>query len=131
MAKKEIPFANGEPCGEASSETDEALSFEESLQRLEEVVGLLEGGQLGLSESLAQYEQGVKYLKFCYLQLERAERKIELLSGVDAEGRVQTQPFAEADMSLEEKQAARSRRRSRRPAADEPDAEIDDSGALF
>ena len=96
-----------------SGEPTEELSFEASLQRLEDIVGLLEGGQLGLSESLAQYEQGVKYLKFCYRQLERAEQKIELLSGVDAEGRVQTQPFAEADMSLEEKQAARSRRRSR------------------
>jgi exodeoxyribonuclease VII small subunit len=123
MAKKPTRPPGDEPSDE--------LSFEESLRQLEEIVGLLEGGQLGLSESLAQYEQGVKYLKFCYRQLERAERKIELLSGVDAEGRVQSQPFAEADMSLEEKQAARSRRRSRRAERSEPDAEMDDGNSLF
>ncbi|MHB8970960.1 MAG: exodeoxyribonuclease VII small subunit [Pirellulaceae bacterium] len=123
MAKKKIQPAGGEPT--------EELSFEASLQRLEDIVGLLEGGQLGLSESLTQYEQGVKYLKFCYRQLERAEQKIELLSGMDAEGRVQTQPFAEADMSLEEKQAARSRRRSRSSGSAEPAAEIDDPNTLF
>ena len=123
MAKKQIQPPSSEP--------SEELSFEESLQRLEEIVGLLEGGQLGLSDALAQYEQGVNYLKFCYRQLERAERKIELLSGVDAEGRVQSQPFAEADMSLEEKQAARSRRRSRTTAPGEPNAEMDDGNSLF
>ena len=41
--------------------------------------GAAGGRATRLSESLAQYEQGVKYLKFCYRQLERAERKIELL----------------------------------------------------
>jgi exodeoxyribonuclease VII small subunit len=123
MAKQKIQAAGSEPT--------EELSFEASLRHLEEIVGLLEGGQLGLSESLAQYEQGVKYLKFCYRQLERAEQKIELLSGVDAEGRVQTQPFAEADMSLEEKQAARSRRRSRTTGPAEPAAEIDEPNSLF
>ncbi len=123
MAKKKSLPPGGEP--------GEELSFEESLRQLEDIVSLLEGGQLGLSESLAQYEQGVKCLKFCYRQLERAERKIELLSGVDAEGRVQTQPFAEADMSLEEKQAARSRRRSRTNSPGEGDAEMDDGHSLF
>ena len=42
--------------------------------------------ELGLGESLACYEEGVKLLKLCYNLLEQAERKIELLSGVDAEG---------------------------------------------
>jgi exodeoxyribonuclease VII small subunit len=123
MAKKKSLPPEGAP--------GEELSFEESLQQLEDIVSLLEGGQLGLSESLAQYEQGVKCLKFCYRQLERAERKIELLSGVDAEGRALSQPFAESDMSLEEKQAARSRRRSRTHAPGEGDAEMDDGHSLF
>lgn len=109
----------------------EGLSFEASLERLEEIVSQLEGGQLGLTESLARYEEGVKYLKFCYQQLERAERKIELLSGVDAEGRPVVQPFAESDMTLEEKQAARSRRRSRSGGTGGASDEIDGQNSLF
>jgi exodeoxyribonuclease VII small subunit len=108
-----------------------SLSFEEALARLEDIVGRLEGGQLGLSEALTQYERGIHYLQRCYRQLEQAEQKIELLAGVDAEGRLQTQPFAETEMSLEEKQAARGRRRSRRDVPAGPDAEIDDHGSLF
>ena len=41
---------------------------------------------MGLSESLAQYETGIGYLKYCYGQLREAERRIELLSGVDEDG---------------------------------------------
>ena len=87
-------------------------SFEESLARLEQIVRALEDGNLGLAESLAQYEQGVKLLSQCYAFLEQAERKIELLTGVDDQGRPLTQPFADpGGMTLEEKAEARSRRR--------------------
>ncbi|MCL6502965.1 MAG: exodeoxyribonuclease VII small subunit [Pirellulales bacterium] len=88
-------------------------SFEESLARLEQIVRALEDGELSLSESLAQYEQGVKLLAQCHAFLEQAERKIELLTGVDEQGRPITEPFADpAGASLEEKAQARSRRRS-------------------
>jgi exodeoxyribonuclease VII small subunit len=67
--------------------------FEKALQRLEEIVGLLEEGEIGLSEALARYEEGVKLLRQCHDLLERAERRIELLSGVDAEGNPVTRPL--------------------------------------
>ena len=81
---------------------------------LEQVVRQLEEGRLGLSESLECYEDGVKHLKQCYQALETAERKIELLAGVDAEGNPISEPFDEGEMSLDEKAAARSKRRSRK-----------------
>jgi exodeoxyribonuclease VII small subunit len=88
-------------------------SFEESLEELEKIVAELESGKLGLSDALARYEQGVKHLKGCQQLLERAERKIELLSGVDADGNPITQPFDEGDIdSLEAKAAARGQRRT-------------------
>jgi exodeoxyribonuclease VII small subunit len=68
-------------------------SFEQSLKRLEEIVHLLEEGDLGLNEALERYEEGVVLLRQSYDLLQRAERKIELLSGVDAEGNPVTQPF--------------------------------------
>ena len=88
-------------------------SFEESLEALEKIVAELESGKLGLSDALARYEEGVKHLRGCQELLERAERKIELLSGVDADGNPITEPFEESQIdSLEEKAASRSQRRT-------------------
>lgn len=90
-----------------------AGSFEQSLEELERIVAELEGGKLGLSDALARYEEGVKHLKSCQQLLEMAERKIELLSGVDADGNPITQPFDEGEVeSLEGKAAARGQRRT-------------------
>src|SRR5437868_15525205 len=74
-----------------------ASSFEDSLRELEKIVAELESGKLGLSEALARYEEGVKHLKGCQQLLEMAERKIELLSGVDADGNAITEPFEETE----------------------------------
>jgi exodeoxyribonuclease VII small subunit len=106
VAKKQTPDDEQQP------------GFEEFLAKLEQAVRQLEEGQLGLSESLECYEQGVKQLKQCYQALEVAERKIELLTGVDAAGQPVTEPFDEAEMSLEEKAGARSKRRSRTTSSD-------------
>src|SRR6476661_2857171 len=90
-----------------------AGSFEESLEELEKIVAELESGKLGLSDALARYEEGVKHLKGCQRLLQMAERKIELLSGVDADGNPITEPFEEGEVeSLEGKAAARGQRRT-------------------
>lgn len=120
-------------------------SFEEALQRLETIVHELEDGKVGLAEALERYEQGVKLLKQCYGLLERAERRIELLSGLDADGNPTTRPFDdEASLALDEKGESRRQRRSRpsnRPklprhpaeAGSEEDSgsDIDEPGSLF
>lgn len=97
-----------------SSGRDEcANSFEESLGELEKIVAELESGKLGLSDALARYEEGVRHLKGCQQLLEAAERKIELLSGVDAEGNPITTPFDEGDVdTIEGKAASRVQRRT-------------------
>jgi len=96
------------------SPRDECVaSFEESLAELEKIVAELESGKLGLSDALSRYEQGVKHLKGCQQLLQHAERKIELLSGVDADGNPITQPFDEGDAdSLDAKAASRGKRRT-------------------
>ena len=80
----------------------ETPSFEAALASLEAIVHDLEDGDLGLAEAMARYEQGIKHLRHCYDLLEQAERKIELLTGIDAEGRAQTVPFAVAEPLAEE-----------------------------
>jgi exodeoxyribonuclease VII small subunit len=97
---------------EAASAADAPPTFEEALASLEQVVEDLERGELGLSDSLARYEQGVKHLKQCFGQLEAAERRVELLRQVDAEGHAITDSFDEEAMSLEQKAASRGVRRS-------------------
>jgi exodeoxyribonuclease VII small subunit len=88
-------------------------SFEESLGELERIVAELESGKLGLSDALSRYEEGVRHLKGCQQLLEAAERKIELLSGVDAEGNPITTPFDEGDVdTMEGKAASRGQRRT-------------------
>jgi hypothetical protein len=61
---------------------------------------------------LEAYQLGIDRLKRCHKILADAELKIEMLSGLDEAGETVTRPLDVADMSLEEKQAARSRRRS-------------------
>lgn len=103
--------------------TDESVTFEDALAELEQIVGQLEGGKLGLAESLSAYEQGVKRLTGCYDMLSSAERRIELVQRVDADGDVMSTPFDdEATADLAEKSASRSRRRT---------AHVDDANGLF
>ena len=118
-------------------ENVEKMNFEQCLEHLQEVVIALEDGSTGLSESLDQYERGVAYLKRCHEVLQSAEQKVQLLSGIDAEGNPITQPFDESEMSLEEKAAKRSHRRTRKPKSpaskkrDAADDVVDDEATLF
>jgi exodeoxyribonuclease VII small subunit len=77
----------------AAEDKPDQASFEQTLKRLEEIVHSLEDGNLGLNESLKQYEEGVGLLRVSYELLQNAERKIELLSGMDSEGNPVTTPF--------------------------------------
>ena len=69
------------------------LTFEQALERLEAAVRELESTETGLDQSLARYEEGVQLLKRCRSILDAAERKIRLLTGVDADGNPITQEF--------------------------------------
>lgn len=116
-------------------------SFEVALARLEGIVRDLEDGDLGLAEALARYESGVGLLKDCHKLLERAERKIELLSGFDAEGNPVTAPFDDTETAtLDEERQQRSRKRTSgkhrtpgdrsKPTSSDP-PQIDEPPALF
>ncbi len=118
------------------------VTFEQSLARLEQIVQQLENGRVDLDAALTGYEEGIRLLRQCHTLLERAERKIELLSGVDADGKPVTAPFDDrSTISLAENGPARSRRRStKKPGSGEttvetpteaPAGEVDESGKLF
>jgi len=54
--------------------------FEESMQRLEQIVRQLERGELSLEESLTCFEEGIALVKRCQKQLDRASEKIQILT---------------------------------------------------
>ena len=51
-------------------------TFEESLNRLQEISNLLESEEIGLNESIKLYEEGIKLSKVCYESLKKAELKV-------------------------------------------------------
>jgi exodeoxyribonuclease VII small subunit len=51
-------------------------NFEKDLARLEEISSLLDNENIGLEESIALYEEGIKLSKTCLTTLKKAELKI-------------------------------------------------------
>lgn len=61
-------------------------SFEQSLARLEEIVGVLENGKVPLDMLLSLYEEGAGLIVSCNKQLDAAEQTVVRLSkGADGE----------------------------------------------
>ena len=54
----------------------QTITFEQAITRLEQIVGILEGGQCTLDESLKLFEEGTKLTAFCSKSLKTAEQKI-------------------------------------------------------
>ncbi len=61
------------------------MSFEESMNKLEELVKKLEGGNLSLDESLSIYAEAVELRERCRKILDESERKVQKLMSA-AEG---------------------------------------------
>jgi exodeoxyribonuclease VII small subunit len=71
----------------------EERSFEASLEELEQIVEELEKGDLPLDEALRLFARGVELSRFCYMKLEEARRKVEIL--IKEGDRLFTKPFEE------------------------------------
>lgn len=76
-----------------SQSTEEPLDFETALEELEGIVARLETGQLKLEQALTAYERGIGLLGGCHKMLENVQRRVELLSGVDANGQPIVKPL--------------------------------------
>ena len=82
MAKK------GQDNGEPAVET----SFETAMERLDQIVEQMEANKLPLEELLCGYEEGLKLVKLCSEKLDRAEKRIEIITR-DAMGKPQVTEF--------------------------------------
>jgi exodeoxyribonuclease VII small subunit len=109
-----------EPCG------DQPV-FEADLAELQDLVRILEEGALGLDESIARFERGISLLRRCYQALERAEQRIEMLTGFDRAGNPITAPFdatatIDASNAAPNKRPAKAGRKRPEPNSPEPNA---------
>ena len=55
---------------------EENLSFEESLEKLEEIVNKLENGDVPLDEAIDEFNKAMKLVKVCNDKLNAAEESI-------------------------------------------------------
>ena len=69
--------------------------FEKSLSQLEKIVKRMEAGELGLEESLNQFEKGIELAKNCQDTLSNAEFRVEQL--IEKNGLQKTMPFESSD----------------------------------
>lgn len=72
---------------------EESMPLEAILKRLEEVVGLLEKGDLPLEESLRVFEEGVRLTRAGQRRLDAAEKRVEQLVTGEG-GELSLQPMA-------------------------------------
>jgi exodeoxyribonuclease VII small subunit len=75
------------------SNTVEALSFEEALAELEQIVGRLESGQGSLDDAIKAYERGSDLKKHCQKKLDEARMKVEKIRLPEGGRGVETSEF--------------------------------------
>ncbi len=77
-------------------------SFEASTERLSEIVEELERGDLPLERALALFEEGVRLSRRAQEKIERAEKRVEELLGLDTAGKPVVKPLSAAGRDPEE-----------------------------
>lgn len=88
--------------------------FEEALNRLEQIAGDLETGQVDLDEAIKKYEEGMKLASFCEKKLNEIKKKVEMLVR-DGSGELSAKDFDgefpnEASAAVRPKSAGRKKR---------------------
>jgi exodeoxyribonuclease VII small subunit len=61
------------------------LSFEDAMERLDEIASMLESGDFTLDEALKLYEEGVKLIGVCETKLKSVESSVKILVNKDGE----------------------------------------------
>lgn len=68
-----------------------AMSFEEALTELEQIVRRLEGGQVKLDEAIQSYERGAQLKRHCETKLNEAQQRVDRIV-IGPEGALGVEP---------------------------------------
>ena len=75
------------------------MTFEQSMNKLEQIVQELESGDLPLEKAMSKFEEGIQLSKFCTGKLDETEKKITILMQ-DSNGKVSEVPFVVENKDL-------------------------------
>ncbi len=92
-----MPRTNPEQDGQTEGTPPEELPYEEAVEEIEAIIERIESGEIGLEESLAQYERGTRLIRRCRAVLDRAEQRIEELDARASEAAADEARAARAD----------------------------------
>jgi|HigsolmetaAR204D_1030405.scaffolds.fasta_scaffold09587_2 exodeoxyribonuclease VII small subunit len=92
MSNKPEAAGAGEPAAKGGADALQALSFEEAMEKLEEIVSRLEHSEVPLETAIELYQQGMALSRLCGQKLEQVEKRIEMI--VEDESGLQRKPFA-------------------------------------
>ncbi len=65
------------------SEVKNETTFEQALARLEQIVKMLEGGNVPLEDLIKLFDEGTALVKLCTNRLDAAEEKVKMLQMKD------------------------------------------------
>jgi exodeoxyribonuclease VII small subunit len=68
-----------------------AMSFEDALAELEQIVRRLEGGQVKLDEAILSYERGAQLKRHCENKLTEAQQRVDRIV-VGPDGAITAEP---------------------------------------
>jgi exodeoxyribonuclease VII small subunit len=66
--------------------TEQKMTFEQALARLEKIVSEIEEGKVPLEKSIEKYAEGIALIKQCRAILASAESKVKLLTASEGQG---------------------------------------------
>lgn len=102
----------------AARQPDEP-SFEDAMQRLDEIIHAMETDRMPLEEMISHYEEGARLLKSCRQRIEQARRRVELITTDLEAGKATLKPFDaeagaedDADADPDARQSPPKRRKS-------------------
>ncbi|MDB6118631.1 MAG: exodeoxyribonuclease small subunit [Verrucomicrobiaceae bacterium] len=121
----------------ATHKQDE-VSFEEAMERLEEIVSSMEGERLPLEEMVQSYEEGAKLLRVCRERIEVARLRVELITAnLDGSPKASLTPFDPASDEAADpspsttETAPKQRPASQAPSRRKPNTDDDEDIRLF
>ena len=66
------------------------VTFEEAMEKLEEIVGKLEEGDVPLEKAISYFQEGMKLSKLCHDKLQHVEKQMDQILREDGK----LEPFA-------------------------------------
>lgn len=121
MAKKKV--------GQAAPR--QKATFEESVAEIRQIVTELESGELSLDRSIGRYEEAINRLRDCRGQLEDAQKRVQVLAGIDEDGQCVLEPLEDLEESSGPRRGAgtsKSKATTRRSRPDQASGKGADSG---